>query len=172
VPNLNPKVSPLLDSKSNIDKHGLHCKPRINTASRRDLKAISRIDYEFLPKNSAWTLEEYRRDFDASGNLYLVARCNNSVVGYLTATLELDTAWVLGVAVLPDHRRLGLANRLLKATELWAEDQSAADMLIQVEYGNLSAAHFYKKSGFELTGDLKNYHGPGLHAHEMRKTVQ
>jgi ribosomal-protein-alanine N-acetyltransferase len=147
------------------------CRPRLRHARPDDLRAIARIDAASFPDPDGWRLSDFRRDFAKASTIYLVAECAGRIVGYANASRDGDAAWLLAVAVTPEHRRLGLAARFMDAYLDWAEAEDVDEALLQVAHTNGAAARLYLDLGFEITGDLRHYYGPGRHATEMRKLL-
>jgi ribosomal protein S18 acetylase RimI-like enzyme len=58
--------------------------------------------------------------------------------------------WIIGnVAVLPSHRRQGLARKLVEACIAYAQQRKASVILLDVIAGNVPAYELYRKLGFE-----------------------
>lgn len=147
------------------------CRAQLRPARPGDLPEIARIDAETFPDPDGWRLSDFRRDFARTSTMYLVAECGNRITGYLNASRDGDAAWLLGVVVTSEHRRLGLAARFMDAYLEWAEDEDADEAVLQVSHTNPAAARLYLDLGFEITGELRHYYGHGRHATEMRKLL-
>ena len=67
--------------------------------------------------------------------------------------------YIMTITVLKPYRRYGIGSKLLeKATEDCAKSRSINKMMLHVQKGNDSALEFYKKNGFIIQEELKDYY--------------
>ena len=67
--------------------------------------------------------------------------------------------YIMTITVLKPYRRYGIASQLLvKAIEDCAKNRGIKTMTLHVQKGNDSAMEFYKKHGFEVVQELKDYY--------------
>jgi GNAT superfamily N-acetyltransferase len=89
----------------------------------------------------------------------LTPRYMSEVVGRVVVELEdgaatgratLDDDWVVldAISVAPDHRRRGLATRVVAELLDWAASQGARTAMLQVETDNPGAGRLYERLGF------------------------
>jgi len=106
-----------------------------------------------------WSEESIRSDLeDNAAARYWVAEVDGRVVGYVGLWRVLDEGQIMDVAVLPSHRRHGVATRLLEAL---IEDCAAAGidrLLLEVREKNVGALALYEGLGFEREGLRKGYY--------------
>ena len=57
-------------------------------------------------------------------------------------------AWLQDLYVKPEHRRRGVASRLMAAAEAFARGEGAREMRLGVLHGNRDARGFYARQGF------------------------
>ncbi|MEO0388204.1 MAG: GNAT family N-acetyltransferase [Pseudomonadota bacterium] len=68
---------------------------------------------------------------------------------------------VLTLAVPPEHRRQGLATRLLSALEATAKAKGATEILLEVNEENAAGRALYARAGYAKAGWRKDYYdGP------------
>ena len=71
---------------------------------------------------------------------------------------------ILTLAVHPDHRRHGLATKLLTHLQQYTTQHHKDKIFLEVNVTNQAALHLYLKNGFVQTGCRKNYyHVKGRH---------
>lgn len=89
--------------------------------------------------------------------LWLVAVEDGEVCGYIGSQSVMGESDMMNVAVHPDHRRMGLGEKLVLALcdALSAENTSLA---LEVRASNAPAISLYEKLGFEQIGLRKNYY--------------
>jgi ribosomal-protein-alanine N-acetyltransferase len=78
---------------------------------------------------------------------------------------------VLTVAVLPEARRQGIARHFMESLEKWAQMRVSPAMMLEVGVDNTSAIALYESLDYSIINTRKNYYGPGLEAHVMRKEL-
>ncbi|WP_068783015.1 GNAT family N-acetyltransferase [Paenibacillus phocaensis] len=76
-------------------------------------------------------------------------------MGVATVVIEEGWAGISNVVVDPRHRRKGVAGRLLHALALWAAENGAEGMYLQVLAANAPALELYDKLGFAA---ISSYH--------------
>lgn len=67
--------------------------------------------------------------------------------------------YIMTITVLKPYRRYGIGSRLLeKAIEDCGKSKQVNKMMLHVQKGNDSAMEFYKKAGFVIKEELKDYY--------------
>ena len=79
---------------------------------------------------------------------YLVAEQQGRLVGVVLGTHDGRKGWINHLAVHPDHRRQGLAQRLLAACEQALHAQGIEIIAAFVEKDNASSAAFFERAGY------------------------
>lgn len=81
------------------------------------------------------------------------------IVGFILAFWENEEIHIHDLAVLPEHRRKGVASALL--SHLLAAAKGARRIKLEVRASNLVAQAFYKKHGFREAAFLPHYYEDG-----------
>ncbi|MBL0768414.1 AAC(3)-I family aminoglycoside N-acetyltransferase [Sphingopyxis sp. DHUNG17] len=126
-----------------------------DVATMRDLNALYAAAFEDhetyrrdTPDN-AWLTRQLARD----AIILLVAETKGRVVGGLTAyeLPKLEAArneiYLYDLAVAEDHRRRGIATRLIEELQYIAADTGAWAVFVQADYGDDPAVALYTKLG-------------------------
>ncbi len=90
--------------------------------------------------------------------LALVAE-ESKIIGFVLALQEGDELHIHNLAVVPEHRRKGVASALLH--RLFAEASKVRRVRLEVRASNLAAQAFYKKHGFREEAVLPGYYQDG-----------
>ena len=77
--------------------------------------------------------------------------------GFSLSRAVADEAELLLIAVLPGHRRRGIARMLLEEFMRQSRDRGLQRVHLEVRYGN-PAAELYRQAGFEPVGRRRNYY--------------
>ena len=88
------------------------------------------------------------------GTLRLVARDGKKVVGYCLVMKKEPHNKLQVLYVLPDYQGLGVGKKLAKQGIEWLGTER--DVALEVVSYNTDSIEFYKRLGFEITGDAHN----------------
>ena len=80
------------------------------------------------------------------------------LLGYVIFYYVLDEGEIARIATSPQHRRQGVAVRLLEKMRAFSYEQNITRWLLDVRISNETAIHFYKASGFAKDGVRKNFY--------------
>ena len=118
--------------------------------------ALERLCFA-VPWNEAMLEEELYNDTAS----FIVAQGENGeVLGYAGLHVVLDEGYIDNVAVRPDCRRQGIADRLLDVFCRFGEAHLAF-LTLEVRPSNTAAVALYEKHGFREAGRRKDYYsGP------------
>ena len=82
--------------------------------------------------------------------LFFVAVIEDCVVGTVMAGYDGHRGWVYRLAVLPEHRRKGIATRLMQRAEAALATRGCAKVNLQVRTGNEAVVGFYQSLDYEV----------------------
>lgn len=80
------------------------------------------------------------------------------LLGYVIFYYVLDEGEIARIATTPQHRRQGVAVRLLEKMRAFSYEQNITRWLLDVRISNETAIHFYKAAGFAEDGVRKNFY--------------
>lgn len=83
---------------------------------------------------------------------------DGNVLGYVGLMYVLDEGYISNVAVSPERRRLGIADRLISTLVERANEKNLSFVTLEVRQSNAPAIELYKKNGFSNVGLRKNYY--------------
>lgn len=86
---------------------------------------------------------------------------DTNIAGYLMSWLVMDELHITNLAVVPDHRRSGLATSLLGHSLRSAREEGALWCQLEVRVSNTAARTLYGKFGFREVGIRKGYYHDG-----------
>lgn len=105
-----------------------------------------------------WSKQSFYDEMKNERALYIVAIVEDKPIAYMGTWLIFDEAHVTNVAVLPQYRRLGIGQKLLKNMIDTVKQKGICSMTLEVRESNLPAQSMYQKLGFEAAGIRKNYY--------------
>jgi ribosomal-protein-alanine N-acetyltransferase len=129
-----------------------------------------------LFSDSPWSMGQFKEEFSGipKTRYFIVALdSDKQIVGYAGVMVVASgvDADVLTVAVLPEARRHGIARHFMESLEKWAQMRVSPAMMLEVGVDNTSAIALYESLDYSIINTRKNYYGPGLEAHVMRKEL-
>ena len=133
--------------------------PTIERMRHRHVGQILAIERSAYPK--PWTAKVFHDELDqarAGHRHYLVARIGRQVVGYAGLMFVADEAHITNVAVHPDHRRYGVANRLLVELAGAAIARGCTAWTLEVRASSVGAQRLYHSFGFVPAGVRTRYY--------------
>lgn len=86
------------------------------------------------------------------------ASLSRLILGYVIFYYVLDEGEIARIATSPEHRRRGVAAKLLEKMRAFSHDQNIIRWLLDVRKSNESAIHFYEAAGFARDGVRKNFY--------------
>ena len=89
---------------------------------------------------------------------WVVALDGDTVVGYVGSQSSIDEADIMNVAVHPDYRRQGIAEKLINTLVADLKKRGCHALLLEVRVSNTPAITLYEKLGFAQIGCRKNYY--------------
>ena len=89
---------------------------------------------------------------------WVVALDGDTVVGYVGSQSSIDEADIMNVAVHPDYRRQGIAEKLINTLVADLKKRGCHALLLEVRVSNTPAITLYEKLGFVQVGCRKNYY--------------
>ena len=144
----------------------------IRTAVPADAPALARLELVF-PARQRWSKTSWLEEIGADGRLVEVAEtAPDGVIACASWRHAGNTADLDRIIVAGEHRRRGIAGRLLGRGIAWAAEQGAGNVLLEVASDNTAAIGFYAANGFVPVNRRGNYYGRGVDAVVMGKRMK
>ena len=130
---------------------------RIIDTTEVQLEQIEEIEQQCF--SCPWTLDQLRSQLSDDRHVFLAAVAESgAVLGYVGMMFVLDEGYISNVAVAPARRRQGVADALISALMMRAEELGLAFVTLEVRAGNEPAKALYAKHGFVPVGTRKKYY--------------
>ncbi|RZC82183.1 hypothetical protein C5167_044969 [Papaver somniferum] len=154
----------------------------IRQATMFDIPAIQALEFQCFPEEDPWDYflyEEYIFFWPRLVYVAEVAEDHNtgSIVGFVVAQTEgqgIETqGYIANLGVLPTHRKLGIAEKLMNAAHNALVQEYECDYVsLHVRTTNQAAINLYtEKLGYNYESVI-NYYEDGGDAYVMRKQLQ
>jgi ribosomal-protein-alanine N-acetyltransferase len=133
----------------------------LRPATADDVTAVRALEVDLFGVD-AWSEASVREELLGERRTAVVA-CDPEVVGYVVTAAAGDVVDLQRVAVREDHRRTGLARRLLRAVR-----PAHVPWLLEVAATNDAALRLYAAEGFTEIDRRRRYYRDGTDAVVMR----
>lgn len=121
-----------------------------------DVHAVALLEGECF--SSPWSETSLLESLENEGSIFLCAKSNEKIVGYIGASVVLDEAYVSDIAVAKSERRKGIGKKLLEECEKLCRKKGASFLSLEVRKSNEAARALYEKRGFCVLGERKNFY--------------
>ncbi|NLZ43973.1 MAG: ribosomal protein S18-alanine N-acetyltransferase [Clostridia bacterium] len=122
----------------------------------KDLPEILIIERLSFP--IPWSKQAFLHELNNEFALYLVARENLAVCGYIGMWLIVDEGHITNLAVHPAYRRRGIGRLLLKSLIQAGKRYGLRRLTLEVRRSNLAAQKLYMEFGFTTVGVRSRYY--------------
>ena len=127
-----------------------------------DLKEIYALE-KMIFKNEAWTINMLKAELLYFNNSdTLIIEENGIILGYLIYRSLSMEYHILNVGVFPFRQKEGIGSILLK--EFLNNLENISSVFLEVKKSNFPAIYLYKKNGFKVFSERKNYYKDGSSA--------
>ena len=127
---------------------------KIIPASLKEAQDIANI--EKVSFSTPWSENAIKESMNA-GTSFFIARLGDKVVGYIGLSSICGEGYVTNVAVLPEYRRLGIGQKILKYV-INVFKNELEFISLEVRVSNLPAISLYQKLGFQNVGLRKRFY--------------
>lgn len=105
-----------------------------------------------------WSVNSVASELKNPLSCWLVAEEDGEVAGYVGSQTVMDESDMMNVAVHPDYRRKGIAEKLVTELVEALKKRDSRCLTLEVRASNEPARALYEKLGFVQVGLRKNYY--------------
>jgi [ribosomal protein S18]-alanine N-acetyltransferase len=123
-----------------------------------DIPAVLEIEKEcFL---SAWSFEGYKNELLRDDAKIVIAENKGEITGFAATRLitSANEGEILNIAVRRQFQNQGIGTLLLKEIIDFFKSNAIKSVWLEVRKSNFTARDFYRRNGFILCGERKNYY--------------
>lgn len=121
-----------------------------------DLEQVAALEAESF--SNPWKQEHFEYYLGKEEALFLVALCNDRIVGYVCTLIAVDEADITNVLTVQDLRRCGIGRKLISALLKQLDACKVGRVFLEVRESNLPAISLYRAFGFTQNGRRKKYY--------------
>ena len=127
---------------------------KMNSSHVRQVAELEKICFG----TEAWSEKSVASELENELSLWLVAREDDRVAGYVGSQTVMGETDMMNVAVHPDLRRQGVGQMLVNALVEELKAKGSHCLMLEVRASNVPAIGLYKQLGFSQVGLRKNYY--------------
>ena len=124
--------------------------------TEQHIKCIAELEKQSF--STPWSEAALSEELSNKFSRFFVALLNGEVVGYIGSHNVLGEVYITNVAVFPEYRCNGIGEKLIKRLIESVENEDADFITLEVRKSNVSAINLYKKCGFCMVGERKNFY--------------
>lgn len=119
----------------------------------------------------SWSADSFKAEAENDNGIVICVYVDTNVIGLICGYFAADESDIASVAVHPEYRRMGLADRLMDEFESCLPDITNS-IYLDVRESNVPAISLYEKHGFKRLTIRKNYYEkPAENAVIMQKVL-
>lgn len=128
----------------------------ITRALPSDSTGIAAIEKECF--SAPWSKKQVEDEILRDNVVFLTAKNNGSVIGYISGQMILDEFYISNVAVTEKFRNNHIGSSLIKNLIRILSDNKCSFATLEVRESNLNARKLYEKYGFEYLGIRRDFY--------------
>ena len=129
---------------------------RIRPARSADAAPLAEIERRCF--SDPWSEAGIEETIQHGTTIGLIAELAGKVTGYLMIRISGEEGEILNLAVLPEHRRRGIARELLARGIAALQSAGVAEAYLEVRESNQAAISLYGANGFKPVGMRPHYY--------------
>lgn len=130
----------------------------INKLTSNNAQALFELD-NLIFDYDKYSLNQITEELNNNSRIYFGYFKNNVLVGFVGASVTLDTSDIMKIGVNPNFRNQGIASKLFDSLKKELIKQNVKKIMLEVREKNSNAISFYAKLGFKQIATRKNYYG-------------
>jgi ribosomal-protein-alanine N-acetyltransferase len=103
---------------------------------------------------------------------YCTVSASMEIVGFIFVTVQEGTGHITTIGVAPEHRRRGLARKMLLFAESALQNRRINTICLEVRVSNISAQNLYRELNYSIMQRLASYYSNGEDGFLMVKPLQ
>jgi len=128
------------------------------TIRKMNIEDIPAVEIEQSIFSIPWSEKSFKDSLESENTNFVVALCNDEIVGYIGMYVFGEEADISNVAVSLKHRRKHIAQNMLDYIFDWSQNKKIKNLTLEVRETNVPAIKLYEKNGFKEAGIRKDYY--------------
>lgn len=145
----------------------------VRTLTEKQLKEVMRLNLRCFRNGENYTKHTFNYLLNDSRTLsYRMVTSENEMVGFVFVMMDDNGAGhITTIGVAPEHRRRGLAERLLSHAEESLRNRQINTVMLEVRVSNIAAQSLYRSFGYAVVQRIGKYYNNGEDCFLMMKSL-
>jgi ribosomal-protein-alanine acetyltransferase len=145
----------------------------IKPLTDRNAKEVLRLNLRCFKNGENYTKYTFAYLFNEPRSLsYQLVAANGEMAAFAFVLLNHDgTAHLTTIGVAPEHRRRGLANRLLGHLDEVLRVKGVSTVVLELRVSNFAARNLYSDAGYSIVNRIARYYSDGEDCFLMVKSL-
>lgn len=145
----------------------------IHPLTAQNIKEVLRLNIRCFPKGDSYNKHTFSYLLNEPNTLsYRLATVDGDLVGFVFVMVnENGAAHLTTIGIAPEHRRRGLAERLLAHIEAALRQKNVSTVMLEVRVSNLAAQNLYREAGYTAVQRITSYYSNGEDCFLMMKSL-
>ena len=144
----------------------------IHSLTEKQLKEVMQLNLRCFKKGENYTTHTFSYLLNESTTLsYRIVTPNEQIVAFIFVMTNQGTGHITTIGVAPEHRRRGLAKKLLAHVDEALRKREITSTSLEVRVSNIIAQSLYRDLGYTIVQRLNNYYNNGEDAFLMIKSL-
>lgn len=128
----------------------------IKRMTGKEVPAVAELERQIF--SMPWSEQGFYDTLTMENVIFLTAMEDRQLLGYCGIYLAADEGEITNVAVAPEYRRRGIAERLVRRLLEETKPLGIRNYILEVRASNEGAIGLYRKLGFSVSGVRKNFY--------------
>jgi [ribosomal protein S18]-alanine N-acetyltransferase len=145
----------------------------IRPLTKAHINELSKLNMRCFPGGEYYTKYTFNYLFNEPTSLsYGIVSDDGKMAGFIFTLLNSNgAAHITTIGVAPEHRRRGLANKMLRHLESALIAKGISSVMLEVRVSNLQAQKLYQKLGYTSVQRVSKYYSNGEDGYIMIKSL-
>lgn len=145
----------------------------IRTLTEKQLKEVMRLNLRCFSNGENYTKHTFNYLIGDSRTLsYRIVTPENEMVGFVFLMMDdKGIGHITTIGIAPEHRRRGLAERLLAHSEEALREREISTVMLEVRVSNIAAQSLYRGLGYVVVQRIGKYYNNGEDCFLMMKSL-
>ncbi len=144
----------------------------ISPLTEKHLKEVLKLNLRCFKEGENYTKHTFAYLLNEPNCLsYQLVTPKTQMVGFIFVMVENGIGHITTIGVAPEHRRRGLAQRLLTHAEKALQNRNISTVTLEVRVGNSAAQNLYRELKYSTVQRIKKYYNNGEDGFLMVKSL-
>ena len=144
----------------------------LHTLTEKNLKEVMNLNLRCFKKGENYNKHTFSYLLNEPETLsYRIATPTDQIVGFIFVMTTGGTGHITTIGVAPEHRRRGLAEKLLLHIEVALQRRAITTISLEVRVSNIAAQSLYRGLNYTIVQRLNNYYSNGEDGFLMVKSL-